>query len=221
MWLYKWNKNVWIHFTKWDCDWFSKVFVYIHVTRQCRIMTRFRDSSQNPKMVEVRRGLWRSLSPIPLLKEGCLELVGMVCVQMAFECLQGWKLHILPLQPVSVLSHPHSKKLWHPDRVTSVSVCAHWLWYCHWKDPGSVHTLCILRYLYTLKRLPLSLLFSVVNSPSPFFFLFVALHWTLSSMFMPLSYKGGQELETPLQLWLSRGLSLLYKVLPTCWQYFI
>jgi len=30
---------------------------------------------------------------------------------MAFEYLQGWRLHHLPGQPVPVLVHPHSKKV--------------------------------------------------------------------------------------------------------------
>jgi len=36
------------------------------------------------------------------------------CVQMAFEYLQGWRLHNLPGQPVPVLGHPLSKKVF-PD----------------------------------------------------------------------------------------------------------
>ena len=61
---------------------------------------------------------------------------------MAFEYLQGWRLHNLPGQPVPVLSHPHSKKVF-PDVQTEppvfqfvpfaswvVSVCAQYVLGC-------------------------------------------------------------------------------------------
>ena len=62
-------------------------------------------------MVEVGRDLWRSFGPTPLLKQGHVEGVAQDCVQMAFEYLQGWRLHNLSGQPVPVLSHPHSEKV--------------------------------------------------------------------------------------------------------------
>ena len=65
--------------------------------------------SQNHRMVEVGRDLWRSSGPTPVLKQGHLELVAQAHGQMAFEYLQGWRLHNLPGQPVPVFSHPHSE----------------------------------------------------------------------------------------------------------------
>jgi len=50
----------------------------------------------------------------PLLKQGHLDPVAQVCVQMAFEHLQGWRLHNLSGRPVPVLGHPHSEKVF-PD----------------------------------------------------------------------------------------------------------
>jgi len=50
-------------------------------------------------MVEVGSLLWRSSVPNPLLKQGHLELVAQVHVQMASGYLQGWKLHNLSRQP--------------------------------------------------------------------------------------------------------------------------
>jgi len=41
-----------------------------------------------------------------LLKQGHLELIAQDHVQVAFECLQGQRLHIISGQPVLVLSHP-------------------------------------------------------------------------------------------------------------------
>ena len=59
-------------------------------------------------MAEVGRDLWRSSGPTPLLKQGHPEQAAQDCVQMAFEYLQGWRLHSLPGQPVPVLGHPLS-----------------------------------------------------------------------------------------------------------------
>ena len=65
-------------------------------------------------MVEAGRDLWRSSGPTPLLKQGHLGQVASDHVQIAFEYLQGWRLHNLSGQPVPVLGHPHSKKVF-PD----------------------------------------------------------------------------------------------------------
>ena len=62
-------------------------------------------------MVEVGRELWRSSGPIPLLKQGHLQLVVQDHVQMDVEYLQGWRLHNLSEQSGAVLGHPHSEKL--------------------------------------------------------------------------------------------------------------
>ena len=65
-------------------------------------------------MVEVGRDLQRSSDPTLLLKQSQLEPVAQDHVQAAFEYLQGWRLHNLPEQPVPVLGHPHSAKVF-PD----------------------------------------------------------------------------------------------------------
>jgi len=65
------------------------------------------------------------------------------CVQVAFEYLQGQRLHNLPGQPVPALCHPHSKKVF-PDSqrepplfqfvpIASCPVTGH-----HWKEPDSM-----------------------------------------------------------------------------------
>lgn len=46
----------------------------------------------------------------PLLRWSHLELVAPQCVQVAFDCFQGWRLHNLPGQLVPVLGHPQSEK---------------------------------------------------------------------------------------------------------------
>ena len=70
--------------------------------------------SQNYRMVEVRRDLWRSLVPTSLLKEGqqsCPEQTAKDCVQEALEYLQGWMQYNLCGHLVLVLSHLHSKEV--------------------------------------------------------------------------------------------------------------
>ena len=82
--------------------------------------------SQNHRMAEVGRELWRSSGPIPLLEQGNLEPVAQDRVQMAFELLQERRLYNLSGQPVVVLSHPHSKKCFLMFRWTllCVSLCS-------------------------------------------------------------------------------------------------
>ena len=70
--------------------------------------------TQNHTMIEVGRNLWMSSGPTLLLKRRCLEQVAQDHVQTTFEYLQGWRLHNLPGQSVSVLGHPHSEKAF-PD----------------------------------------------------------------------------------------------------------
>ena len=71
-------------------------------------------TSQNHRLAEVGRDVWRSSGLTPLLKQGHLEMVAQDHAQMAFEYLQGWRLHNLTGQPVPVLSHPHGEKVF-PD----------------------------------------------------------------------------------------------------------
>ena len=72
--------------------------------------------------------------PTPLLKEGHLKLIAQDHVQMAFEHLQGVRLHNLSGQPVPVLCDPHSKKVFpHVQREPPVfQFVPHCLWCCHW-----------------------------------------------------------------------------------------
>lgn len=49
--------------------------------------------SQNPRMVEVGRNLWRSTCPTLLLKQDHPEPVAQDHAQLAFEYPQGWRLH--------------------------------------------------------------------------------------------------------------------------------
>lgn len=90
-------------------------------------------------------------------------------IQTLAEYLQGGQLHSLAGKPVPVLSHPHSGKgvFWCSDRAS----CVAWLLPCHWATlqrahpaPNSLHP--PFRYLYTLMRPVLSLLFSRLNIPS-------------------------------------------------------
>lgn len=67
--------------------------------------------SQNSRMIEVGRDLWRSSGSIPLLKQGHLEPVVQYYVQTDFEYFQGQRLHHVSRQPVPVLGHPHSKEV--------------------------------------------------------------------------------------------------------------
>jgi len=56
-------------------------------------------------MIEVERAIWRSSDPISLLKQGHLEQAAQNYLQMAFEYLQGGRLHSLSRQSVPVLNH--------------------------------------------------------------------------------------------------------------------
>jgi len=78
----------------------------------------------------------RTTGPTPLLKQGHLQPVAQDNVHMAFEYLQGWRLHSVPGQPVPVLGCPHSEAVF-PDVLrepSCVSVSAHCLWSCHWSQ---------------------------------------------------------------------------------------
>jgi len=66
------------------------------------------------RTAEVGRDICRSSGPTLMLKQGHLELVAQDHVQAAFEFLQRWRHHSLPRQPVPVLGHPLSDKVF-PD----------------------------------------------------------------------------------------------------------
>lgn len=55
-------------------------------------------SSQNYRMAGVWRDLWRSHSPILLLKHTHWEQAAQDCVQVGFECLQGRRIHNLSVK---------------------------------------------------------------------------------------------------------------------------
>lgn len=56
-------------------------------------MVRF-TGSQDHRMVEVGRDLWKSPAPWPLLKQGHLGQAAQACVEAAFEYLQGEALYL-------------------------------------------------------------------------------------------------------------------------------
>jgi len=62
-------------------------------------------------MVEVGRDLWTSPCPVPLPKQGPLELHAQDHAQATFENLQGGRFHHLSWQPVPELGYPHSQKV--------------------------------------------------------------------------------------------------------------
>jgi len=64
--------------------------------------------SQNDRTVDVGWALCMSPGPTPALKNSHLELVTQDPIQMAFEYLQGGRLHYLPGQPVPELDHSQS-----------------------------------------------------------------------------------------------------------------
>ena len=85
--------------------------------------------------------------------------------------IQGWRLHSLTEQPVPVLGHPHSKIAF-PDvhreprvfqfvLIASGSVTGH-----HWKKPVSLCFAPPHQVFIPMNKIPLSLLFSRLNSPS-------------------------------------------------------
>lgn len=62
-------------------------------------------------MVSIRRDLWRTSSPIPVLKKAYLEQAVQDCVQVGFEYFQRRRVHNFSGQPVLVLWHPQTKKV--------------------------------------------------------------------------------------------------------------
>jgi len=62
----------------------------------------------------VGRDLWRPTGPVLLLKPGHLQPAAQDHVQAASEYVCGWRPHHLSGQPVPVLSHPHSERVY-PD----------------------------------------------------------------------------------------------------------
>ena len=108
-----------------------------------------------------------------MLKLGHLEPVAQDHVQTAFGYLQGWTLHNLSGHPVPVLGCPHSEKVFldvqreppvfHFVPIASGLVTGH-----HWKEPGSVLFAPSFQVSIYIDEIPLSLLFSRLNSPHSF-----------------------------------------------------
>lgn len=66
----------------------------------------------NHRIPEARRDLWRSSSQThSCLKQCQLAQAAQDHIHLGYECLQEWKLHSIPGQPVAVFDHLHSKKL--------------------------------------------------------------------------------------------------------------
>lgn len=61
-------------------------------------------------MLEVRSDLQRSSGPTNLLKQSHVILLAQGCVIMLFEYSNAWNLLSFSVQPVSMLSQPHSEK---------------------------------------------------------------------------------------------------------------
>lgn len=104
------------------------------------------------RMVEVGSDLWKSPGPISLLKQDHLEPVA-----QALEYIQGQRFYNLPAQPVSVLHHTHSKKMFPKFQmehhvfqfgpIASHSVTGH----C-WKESGSVFSVLFTQVFIHIVR---------------------------------------------------------------------
>lgn len=84
------------------------------------------------RIADVTRQFGKSSDTTSVLKQDHLELFPWDHVQMAFDSLQGWRLHYFSGQPVPLLSHSHSKKS------CSLHSRGIWfcLWSCHWASLG-------------------------------------------------------------------------------------
>lgn len=119
------------------------------------------------RVVEVGRGLWRSSSPSPLLKQGHLEQVTQDYVQSGFEYLQGWTFHsslgsffqrtTLMVRQCFLMVRQNLLCL---NLCPLPLVTGH-----HWEDPGSVVFTPFLQVFLNIAKTPLSHLFSRLSSP--------------------------------------------------------
>lgn len=139
---------------------------------------------------------------VPPSIAGCWGLVS----RWLLNNLQEWRIHSLPGEPMLVLSCSQEQTECFFDDQTEplvlqlVPIAS---------GPATEKSLALFswyapsRYWYTLERSPLSLLFSILNSPSSCslssqekcsspFITFVAVCWTFSSMLMSLLYWGAQ-----------------------------
>lgn len=90
--------------------------------------------TQNQRMAEVGRHVWRLSSPSLLVKQGQLEQVAQGSVQSGFQYLQGLRLHSLSVQPAPEFNHPLSKNVYFLCLcgICCISVHAHCLLFLHW-----------------------------------------------------------------------------------------
>lgn len=120
------------------CSWHFSYYLLIELYASGKLKTnslsklrlcyKYIDSfSWNSWLVEVREGISGGHLVYPSnVKQGYLEQVAQDHVQMDFECLQSGRIHKLSGQPVSLLSHPHSKRSlsWCLDGTSCLSVCS-------------------------------------------------------------------------------------------------
>lgn len=68
---------------------------------------------------------WGWKGPLEVsLQQDHLEPISLAHIHMTFEYPQGWRLHNLPGQPVSIIGHQHSKKVFLMFRQNLLSFCA-------------------------------------------------------------------------------------------------
>ena len=147
------------------------------IAKEIQHQTCFVVLSRNARMIitslhRMTNG-WSGKGPLkvtwsnPLHKQGHLEPVAQDCVQSAFEYLQGWRLHNLPKQPVTL-----TVKTVVPDVQSQLPVfqfvpiasgpgTGH-----HWEEPHFFLFAPSLQVLLYIDNIPLSLLFSRLNSSS-------------------------------------------------------
>jgi len=183
-------------------------------------------------MVEASQDFRRSSGSKPLLKQGHLKPAAQDHVQMASEYLQKGKLHYFPGQPVPALSQPHGKWVF-PDVQTErplfqfVLIASGPVTEHHRKEPGSIFFAPSLQVFIDFSKLPLSLLFSSLNSPSSFSFspyekysiaLIIVTALCMDGMSMSLMYWGAQHW-TQHSRYVSPVLSRRVGTPPlTCWK---
>lgn len=160
-------------------------------------------------MAEVRRVIWSNL----LLEKSHVEHIAQDCIHMAFEYLQQWRLHSFPWQPVPVLCHPQSKNMFLD--VQKEPLCLLPLVLGTRSRSLSLSSYSYHQVLAHIAKIPLSLLFSKLNSPSSLDLsskercssrrrddpqiIFVTLPWSLLSMSFLLE---SPALDPALQVWL-------------------
>jgi len=93
---------------------------------------------------------------------------------MAFEYLQGWRFHHFSGQLMLVVHHPHRREVFPKVQRTSAVLQSASIVSCpvaehQWKQSGSIFFAPSLQAFIYMSMIPLSLLFSRLNSPSQSF----------------------------------------------------